>query len=119
MTAGKGSRRSVATPIGFADGEIVGYHRTRQDLEVHVQAWNERRLLVRFTGVVAVHERCAGSIHDLCEVGETPLLAESVHDQYDVVPEDHGLRSFEFTGLDGDPRLEVVAEGVEVTVPGN
>lgn len=108
-------RTPVPSDVGFADGEVTGYATRDDRLSVAVRAWNGERLVVAFSEPLGVRDRGVASIQDVCEVaGETPLLAEVLAYHYESVPDDHGLRVFQFLDLDGEPSLEVVARDVVV-----
>lgn len=109
------SRVSIPTDVGLADAELTDYCRRDDELVVGIKAWNEERLLVRFREPVAMHDRGAWSVSDLCESGsQTALLQEALGYQYETIPSDHGLRVFEFLDVDGQSVLEVIAREVAV-----
>jgi hypothetical protein len=106
---------SVETEVGFSDGEVVGYERTDNRLQVRVRAWNDKNLLLVFTGVIGVADRNIGALSDVTVSGEkTEFVAECLRLYYEEVPSDHKFKLFAFIDQDEDPTLEVVAEALEI-----
>ena len=110
------TRTPVSTRIGFADAEITDYSKRGGELLVGVKAWNEERLVVCFEELAAMCDRGAWSVSDLCESSiQSSLLLEALEYQYDEIPEDHGMKVFEFLDNDGNPILEVIARKASVS----
>lgn len=109
----------VESPIGFADSELVAYSRGERELRAQLLAWNEAPLSVRFLDVIGVRDLAAGDLSDLChETDDTDLLRASLKQHFDIVPADHGFKSFQFLDHDGMPALEVIAKRVLVSARG-
>ena len=110
-------KRSIPCDIGFADGMIQSYRKIGDVLDVHVKAWNDRQIDIRFVEVVRLLDNDAGEVCDFCEVMEKSTLFQAAIDHvYEMIPENIPYRHFQFIGIDGDSVLDVVAEAFSIEV---
>jgi len=110
---------TVVTPIGFADSALESYCRESDNsVLVRVRAWNGKRLLVRFSDVVAVKDLLAGDFSDFVQgsSGADTFLMEALRRNYEAVPEAHSYIVYSFLDNDEQPALSVVASQYEIRV---
>lgn len=108
--------KEIKFGTGFADAEILEYHRNRDDCNVVVKTWNDRFVKIRFLDVVGVNDIGIGDIRGIFEVdGSTTFLENVLAQVYTSIPATHPYRQFQFVNLDDEPYLQVVAAGIELT----
>lgn len=109
-------RKSVPTPVGLSDGTIVAMQRMDEQLVVHITAWNNTELEVRFCGVIGMRETLAGDISDLVvQEGSGDFWNWCIEHAYERVPARCREKLYQFLDHDDKASLEVVGIGVEVT----
>jgi hypothetical protein len=107
--------KEIQSDIGFADGEIQNYLRDDSNVTVNVKAWNGETVQVICRDTIGIEDHGLGEISALTrDVGSTPLLDRVLAYFYEVTPQEHPYSSYQFQDLDGDPRLEIIAQSVEV-----
>ena len=109
--------RSLPCKIGFADAEFNSYTREGSQLQVRLQAWNQRIIELTFHNVISLSENYLGEISNVCEViDETTLLSAAIKKHYESIPAQHPFREYHFLTLDESVALAVVAESVEIQI---
>lgn len=109
--------QAINSPIGFADAEIISYQKLDDSLEVHIQAWNQKQLEIKFRSVVRVLDSDAGDISGLYEIlGGSQFLADAVNRVYLTPTSMTPLHHYQFVDLGGEATLEIVAESISITM---
>ncbi|MEP6850582.1 MAG: hypothetical protein ABI999_17115 [Acidobacteriota bacterium] len=108
-------RTEIKFDTGFADAELLEYHRGIDDAFVTVRTWNDRLVTVNFKDVVGVNDIGIGDIKGIFKIeGSTPLLETVLNQVYEVTPNTHPYRQYEFVNLDDVSCLTVIATDVEL-----
>ena len=107
---------NVKLPIGLADSELVEYSRSGNEVTVHVRAWNDQKLILRFPEAIGVQDLVAGDFSDLLQdsAEAAAFLMLTLSKAYDALPREHPYHTYTFTNLDGDPALIIAAEDCQV-----
>lgn len=108
-------KNEIKFGTGFADAEILEYRRNRDDSEIIVKTWNDRRIHIRCLDTVGIKEIGIGDICGVFEVeGPSPFLEEVLSQVYEERPTTHPYRQYYFLNLDDQPCLQIIATGIEV-----
>ncbi|HEY0074645.1 MAG TPA: hypothetical protein VGB77_11120 [Abditibacteriaceae bacterium] len=104
--------------ISFPDAEIVSAFLEAQEAHVVIKDWRERRINLRFGGVVLFKSfGFGGGIFShlmLTESKEIDEAIEVIKQDYGSVPEEHGLVHLSFA--DDAPLLVVVFSSLQIEI---
>ncbi len=117
--------KSIPTPVGLHDGNLIRYERHRGQLIANISAWDASKLTLVFRDVWMVKEFDAigpaneieGSLSDLRECFDSTLIEEAKRRMKDIHYSDaetNKLRHFALYDDADTPVLEVIAYSIEI-----
>ena len=111
------TKQSLSCEIGFSDAELESYTKQGTNLIVCLSAWSQKQIELRFENAVRVLDFGIGDISDVCmKTEQTELLASTLKQIFERVPEDHPYREYHFLNLDDSIGLAIIAEAVTIRV---
>ena len=108
-------KKSIDYKIGFSDSALVSYSKNDKSLLIIVKAWNEKTIKINFNETIGFLDQGAWEFSDFCEISfETDLLNKALKRQYDVIPENHGYKSFQFLDNNQETVIEIICLNIEI-----
>ncbi len=109
--------KTVDTPVGLAESELVSYRRDSDELTVELLTWNGTRLQLVFGDVILFLDRDCGDTTALRELeGHSELLAQALKSAYErPAPSDHPYKHYQLLNLDDTPVLEVISGALRIS----
>ncbi|MDF2549695.1 MAG: hypothetical protein K0S07_762 [Chlamydiales bacterium] len=105
------SLQSSKKSVSFADSTFnsIDYKAEVNLLVVFLNSWDERKIEVRFEGVLQFFYQISDDIQDMYEVvGSSKILENAVKRAYEIVPDAHPYKLIVIKDIDDDIVLEVV-----------
>lgn len=103
--------------VGFADSELLQYSSSGDELVILLKLWDERHVVVTFRGVSRVLCHVSRWVAEFSELSsESSFLGDALEEMYEIRPDSHPYRHYQFLGVEGESVIEVVAESVEASL---
>lgn len=109
-------QKKINYKIGFADGEIIEYLRSNNQIVVKMKTWNDVKLTIIFQGAIGMVDYGAFNISNFVEEDSLTTFMEKVLlEFYDSLTSKHPYKLYQFLNLDDNPSLEIVAESLSIS----
>lgn len=105
------NQKSLASEIGFSDGEVVSYRKDGDEIAVVVNAWNGKKIAIMFKGVISFADFGAGDISDVVEMEDSSnYLEQALQRTFEEPQQNHDYHHFQFLDVSGVAVIEIVAK---------
>lgn len=110
------NKKSIKYEVGFADSEILSYETNNDGLLIYLKCWNEKILHLQFVDCILFLILDSWQISDICETADSQLLDKSLQKVYEIIPDQHPYKVFQFIDNEDDPVIEIACTNIIISV---